>query len=501
MNKEQRENQEGRPGAPGQKPEGSGSAALDENLEPGTLHPDKNLAPRIENLGETGGAARGENLEPSIENLEEKRGASLPQHSNSSAELRSADPFFSGRKHFPALDGLRGLAILLVLATHYVMVAPTANWFERGIKSICNHGWAGVDLFFVLSGFLITGILYDCKGQESYFKNFYARRTLRVFPLYYGFLAVLLLVMLAVKLSSNWVSDAPHLANLWRVQPYLWTYTFNIACAFGHGSAHLGQLWSLSVEEQFYLIWPLVIFACSRKTAMRVCVVLIFTALLLRLVLTLFVPQVDVYFLTPTRMDPLAMGALAALLIRAPGRLNISVRTVAGIFLAASALLAFRFTLALFTKAMDHAPVHTHTAAMLPSWKNLWDNVFIFSVVGVLFVCLLLLTILPGSIFQRPFSKFFSASSLRTAGKYSYGWYVFHFPLWTFSITSLIWLHQLRTVHNSLAIYLAFVAANFFISLSMAIGSYHLYERHFLKLKRKFPERVAATATAISVDH
>ena len=250
-----------------------------------------------------------ENSEPVVENLESGTqnlaasgtSADSPPAPLSEARPSATDPFFSGRKHFPELDGLRGLAILLVLATHYVMVAPTANFLERGLKSICNHGWAGVDLFFVLSGFLITGILYDCKGQENYFKNFYVRRFLRIFPLYYGFLTVLLLGMLAAKIAFSQAGGGPHLTNLWDVQPYLWTYTFNLACAFGHGSAHLGQLWSLSVEEQFYLVWPLVIFVCPRKAAVRVCVALIFAALLLRLALTLFVPQVDVYFLTPTR--------------------------------------------------------------------------------------------------------------------------------------------------------------------------------------------------------
>lgn len=420
----------------------------------------------------------------------------VEQHSLKSRSVGSTtDPFFSGRKHFPALDGLRGLAILLVLATHYVMVAPTENWFERGVKSICNHGWAGVDLFFVLSGFLITGILYDCKWQKSYFKNFYSRRFLRVFPLYYGFLTVLLLGMLAVKISSNWIAGMPHLNNLWHIQPYLWTYTFNIACAFGHGSAHLGQLWSLSVEEQFYLVWPLIIFVCSRKTAIRVCVALIGIALLLRLALTLFVPQVDVYFFTLTRMDPLAMGALAALLIRTPGPPAISTRVIGAILLGVSLLLAFRFIIALFSKALasDSAQGHSAIIAAVPFWKNLWDNAFIFSVVGIFFVCLLILTIQPGSLIQQPLSNIFSSRPLRTAGKYSYGWYVFHFPLWTLSLSFLVWCHQLQTVHNSLAIYLILVVVNFIASFSMAVGSYHLYEKHFLKLKKYFPERATSS--------
>ncbi len=402
-------------------------------------------------------------------------------------KIAPADPFFSGRKHFPELDGLRGIAILLVLATHYQMAIPAHTGLERALKNVLAHGWAGVDLFFVLSGFLITGILYDSKGQSNYFRNFYGRRTLRIFPLYYGLLAVILIGLIAAGAARHWNPSLPQFRNLWSMQPWLWTYTFNIACAFGHGSAHLGQLWSLSVEEQFYLVWPLVICFFPRRLLVPTCVAMIVAALALRIALFFYAPHVDAYFLTPARMDSLAFGALIAMLIR--GRYSLRVPKIANwALLAAGILLAGRFSLSL-TRWITHRGT---TAGAVSRLSELWDSTLIFTVVAVFFAALLVKAISPGlGRAGKTIATVCRSRSLRTAGKYSYGWYVFHFPIWTWSFglaSSLPLLHGFR---ESVAFAPLLIAGNFVVSFAAAYGSYHLYEKHFLKLKKYFPERAA----------
>src|SRR5438270_269209 len=124
--------------------------------------------------------------------------------------------------HLPALDGLRGVAILMVLFFQLTQI-DTANPLDRAVRNVLRNGWMGVDLFFVLSGFLITGILLDAKGSAHYFRNFYARRTLRIFPLYYGVLfVVFVLPALGAPWGCTWISDsAPY-------QAWLWLYGTNI---------------------------------------------------------------------------------------------------------------------------------------------------------------------------------------------------------------------------------------------------------------------------------
>jgi len=159
-------------------------------------------------------------------------------------EVSAAIPL--SRRNLPGLDGVRGLAILAVMLTHISLQTIALNPMLRGLFAL---GWSGVDLFFVLSGFLITGILLDTHQCANYFRSFYARRVLRIFPLYFGFLTVALLVFPYV-VSPEFMPAPSH----------RWMYVCYVANWLPHAQWHvLTHFWSLCVEEQFYFIWPLVV--------------------------------------------------------------------------------------------------------------------------------------------------------------------------------------------------------------------------------------------------
>ena len=221
-------------------------------------------------------------------------------------------------KHVPALDGLRGIAVLVVIVYHFTAghVSTSIGHSFHGIASqFANIGWGGVDLFFVLSGFLITGILYDAKGAPHYFSNFWMRRVLRISPLYYGVLIAIFFIGPLICSYSSLVRQ--HLNE----QIWAWAYGLNFYYALpSHVLINvfwLQHFWSLAIEEQFYLIWPFVIFFLKPKTAMCISAFCIGLALLLRVILVVdHYDPIVVWNLTPCRMDGLALGCLCALAAR-----------------------------------------------------------------------------------------------------------------------------------------------------------------------------------------
>jgi peptidoglycan/LPS O-acetylase OafA/YrhL len=199
-----------------------------------------------------------------------------------------------------ALDGVRGLAIAMVLLYHafsWSMGTSGWGWFPRLVERVTRPGWLGVDLFFVLSGFLITAILLDSRDDRFYFRNFYARRALRILPL---FSLTLLAVFLAYPGAARFVGlSALFLGNLvqfWGV-PMIY-----------------GPLWSLAVEEHFYLVWPLLVHVGSVRVIGVVAALLILGEPLARL--AGFYAGQEVHMSTWFRLDGLASGALLALLSR-----------------------------------------------------------------------------------------------------------------------------------------------------------------------------------------
>ncbi len=161
-------------------------------------------------------------------------------------ELKSA-------RHLPALDGVRGLAVLIVVAYHTGGGAQSSNIFLHSIGATLKAGWSGVTLFFLLSGFLITGILWDSKGAEHWWRNFYMRRLLRISPLYYGSLLLVLVVAICLHEMPEGAS------GLWVYALYLQNVPWVADPGVASRSLPLGHFWSLAVEEQFYLLWPLLL--------------------------------------------------------------------------------------------------------------------------------------------------------------------------------------------------------------------------------------------------
>src|SRR6266702_2183345 len=197
-------------------------------------------------------------------------------------------------KRISRLDGVRALAFLTIFVHHGFDVP---------------HLWAGVDIFFVLSGFLITSILMEGRGEERAWSHFYERRALRILPPYLVFL-----LLATFFLHLHWGKNA-----LWYV-----FFAMNFAEVFKLGVSGLGILWSLAVEEQFYLFWPIVALRFSPRVVLRFAVALIILAPVLRCVATPFLHEHSaIYYLMPFRMDLLASGAVLAVLWRDPGALLI----------------------------------------------------------------------------------------------------------------------------------------------------------------------------------
>ena len=203
----------------------------------------------------------------------------------------------------PQLDAVRGLAVLAVL------VHNTDKDLYTGFVS--RNGWMGVDLFFVLSGFLITGILLDTKNTESYFRNFYARRCLRIWPLYYCTLLFMFVAVPLVRPSEAHQIFEPRSMPWWSYFVYLQNFLVPVIT---RATGPLGVTWSLAVEEQFYLVWPLVVRFCSSKTLSKIAVAFICLDPALRF----FLVQrgFNVYPNPFCRLDGLMWGALLALLFR-----------------------------------------------------------------------------------------------------------------------------------------------------------------------------------------
>lgn len=373
------------------------------------------------------------------------------------SETPTNGPVWTFGSHCAELDGVRGVAILLVTLYRFIKEwDPASHWTIAFARNYCEIGQRGVDLFFVLSGFLITGILLHTKTSENYFRNFMVRRALRIFPLYFVALMVCLFVL--PRLVATDAFDLPR-----SHQAYLWTYSSNIYMSWTNSWCFgpLDHFWSLAVEEHFYLVWPAIVLLLSPKNLLRATIVLAVSVGVVRAVAALR-PElaVAVDTLTVLRCDSLALGAMLAVVLWIGGP-SPRPRRIAR--LALPILIATGVLVALSGKRWMGLP---HTL-----FGCLWTAVMAIVVTGT-----------RGDLLNRCLRT----PWLQWLGRYSYGMYVVQLPLVCLLPLSMFAPYlQSQGLHPLLSS-VGYVAMLLAMTCGIAVVSFHCLEKPFLQLKRLF---------------
>ncbi len=368
------------------------------------------------------------------------------------------------RTRLPALDGLRALAVTMVFLRHYGGGAH-GGLLLRTVNLVRERLTIGVDLFFVLSGFLITGILYDTRHDSHYFGRFFVRRAVRIVPVLYLLFAILALLTPMLRFQWQWKQAwfLVYLGNFFANRDYSLYQLPSLL--WKPAQANLGHLWSLCVEEQFYLLWPAVVWLVrNRVKLLWTCAGLSALTLGLRVLAVLcWEPELAERWLRrsmPFKLDALLFGAMLALLLRGPHADRVQ-RACKWIF--ACGLAGF-----------------VAIQVLSPSYTSPWDLTLGMTAAATLGAGLIGWALQPGSTAFR----LLSLRPLLLLGKYSYGFYVFHAVWQLFWIQVLIWCVHLTgsaTLAGLIALPLGFAT-----TFLMAKLSYVHMEVRFLKLKRHF---------------
>ena len=365
------------------------------------------------------------------------------------------------RKRLPALDGLRGIAILAVFFYHYA--GGLANKVSSGplhaLGMIFAFGWSGVDLFFVLSGFLITGILFDTQNDPNYYRNFYARRVLRIFPPFY--LLAFIYLLLTPVTGAHW--RLLHLSYLFYLGfPFalIWPRLMEISPL-----VLTSHLWSLCAEEQFYLIWPWTIARLRNQIfILRACAVAAGLAFLFR-VLICITNCLDIAWthdFLVSRMDTLALGAAIAILVRGPLQ-EVILRWAPVVFLLAAGVV-------LGTCFVRHTVNHSDPIIATMG----------FSFIALAYGGMLALALRPGSWAEW----IFSLKVLRVFGRYSYGMYLYDLPLTILLSPRRDFL--ISVLHSYTAGSVVLLLFCLLLNLLIAGASFHFLESPIMRQKLRF---------------
>ena len=354
-------------------------------------------------------------------------------------------------KHIPQLDVLRGVAVLTVMLYHISDLVPHIQLWR-----LFHAGYVGVDLFFVLSGFLITRILLNTKDKAGYFGNFYARRALRILPPYYALLLVTFVLLPIIQ--PQWRASIFGPSHPWQAFPL---FLQNLMV----GRAPFDTLrvtWSLAIEEQFYLVWPILIWLAPRRSLKPLAVCVLLFSLGLRWCVAMgLAPSVDIYTNTLARLDGLGIGAFLAMWI--PECKDQIVKWT-GVGLITCVL-----------------PVTVAVAWFHPGghWTFHW-------LVSICFAALLCVAINMPQLKNLEFLKY--------TGKISYALYLLHVPL--FDLATSPSGRRFVALHSPLLNDIVLFVVSFGLCYALAALSWHFFESKFLQLKSRFEFSTAQSATA-----
>ena len=365
------------------------------------------------------------------------------------------------------LDGLRGIAVVLVMALHIFKRAAyfTEHPVLETITQFTTVGWVGVDIFFTLSGFLITSILLKSKTEEHYFRNFYVRRALRIFPLYYA--AIGFVLLFAPKVEPEFT------AQLNTALPIMLLYQQNWALLFKgfYITQYLGITWSLAIEEQFYFIWPFVVYKLNKEQLVKASIGYIAVSMVARILGTLLWPDVSqastfFYYTSFARFEEMLFGGLLAVFLTYDGSHEKVRRYALPLF-----VVAFVVFIALHILSLPGSPHPEHSSVPLMLGGYTTAALFSLGLIGVF------VTHPPENILRRIFQN----PILTFLGKYSYSIYLFHMTA-TLILLDVFWHSELRGWKP----FVLYPIATYVASIGIALLTWNLLEKHMLSLKKYF---------------
>ena len=381
-------------------------------------------------------------------------------------------------KHYPAIDGLRAIAVLQILLWHSAIESinefpawklASSPLIESYVK-FTVFGASGVNLFFIISGFLITGLILDTRNKKHGLRKFYIRRALRIFPLYYATLAILFFLLWFFEPETFHIKDRILSYFLYLQNTDFFWYKIDIMPFSYPGYESLNHLWSLAVEEQFYIIWPIIILWMTKKRnfkqSIQIMLGFIVFSVLLRCCITVLINWQCAYMFLLSRMDALIMGGMIAYIIYKRPKVFQAIKEANNDY--------FKLLLIILICLMMYNLYTKVSVIFMTKYMITFMNIFYLS---------LLIKVLGGHIDKKKgwFERLSCSKFMKETAKISYGLYIFNLPVLYF----LSFGTRALEITDFYYVYPIFICVGGGITFLLAYLSYHFYEKRFLRLKDK----------------